>query len=177
MSEKSKSEKIACYAEHPFPPFYKENATILILGSFPSVKSREADFYYQHPQNRFWKVLSSVFEQTNPNTVLEQKQFLERHKIALWDVIASCEIIGSSDSSIKKVIPNDIQSLFDGSKVRKIYTNGNKAFDLYNRYCKQGINLPMYRLPSTSPANARWTLEDLIKQWKVIRDYYQGRKK
>ncbi|WKY45886.1 DNA-deoxyinosine glycosylase [Eubacteriaceae bacterium ES2] len=168
MTGISKEGKIACFAEHNFPPFFNENATILILGSFPSVKSREADFYYQHPQNRFWKVLSAVFEQTYPTTLSEQMQFLAYNRIALWDVIASCEIIGSSDSSIKKVIPNDIDSLLDGSSVSRIYTNGNKAFELYNRYCKHMINLPIHRLPSTSPANARWKLEDLIKQWQVI---------
>ncbi|MBR3768636.1 MAG: DNA-deoxyinosine glycosylase [Clostridia bacterium] len=151
---------------HPFPPYYDENSEILILGSFPSVKSREEMFFYGHPQNRFWKVISAVTESDIPVTIEQKKELLLRNKIALWDVIASCEIEGSSDSSIKNVVPNDISGILKNSKVKKIYVNGKTAEKYYNKYIKEKIGMSAICLPSTSPANAKCTLEKLISEWK-----------
>lgn len=156
--------------EHTFPPEYDENSEILILGSFPSVKSREANFYYGHPKNRFWPIIADIFGEDLPSSVEEKKAFLKRKRIALWDVIARCEIIGSSDSSIRNVEPNDINMIINSSKVGSIYTNGRKAFDLYNRYCLEKTEREAVLLPSTSPANAAFTYEKLREAWAAVRD-------
>ena len=153
---------------HPFPPLFNNESEILILGSFPSVKSREQLFFYGHPQNRFWRVLSAVFNQVTPVTIEEKKAFLLKNKIALWDVIASCEIAGSSDSSIKNAKANDIRPILEGSSVRNIFVNGKTAKKLYNQYILPVIGHDAVVLPSTSPANAAWNLERLIDAWKVI---------
>lgn len=153
---------------HNIAPLYDENSKILILGSFPSVKSREQGFFYGHPQNRFWKVISAVFYCETPVTIEDKKAFLLSHHIALWDVIASCKIEGSSDSSIDKVTPNDIGLILKHCKIQKIFTNGTASSDLYRKliYPKTGIeSIP---LPSTSPANASMTLEKLIDAWQVL---------
>lgn len=151
---------------HPFPPLYNESSEILILGSFPSVKSREEQFFYGHPQNRFWKVISAVFNDNIPRTTEEKIAFLLKNKIALWDVIASCEIEGSSDSSIKNVIPNDISVILENSAVRRILVNGKASEKYYNKYIKRVTGTEAVLLPSTSPANAKWTLEKLQSEWK-----------
>ncbi len=151
---------------HPFPPLFDESSEILILGSFPSGKSREEQFFYGHPNNRFWRVISAVFGENTPHTVEEKKAFLQRNKIALWDVIASCEITGSSDSSIKNVVPNDISVILENSKVKRIYVNGKTSEKYYNKFLKQNIGVTAICLPSTSPANAKWTLEKLQKEWE-----------
>ena len=157
-------------AYHLIEPVYNEDSKILILGSFPSVKSREAMFFYHHPQNRFWKVLSGLFGEETPETIPERKQFLLGHNIALWDVIASCEITGSSDSSIRNVVPNDLSRILGAAQIRQIYTNGGTAYKLYQKYLYPVTGRTAIRLPSTSPANAASSLEALIEQWKVIRE-------
>lgn len=155
---------------HPISPVYNEESRILILGSFPSVKSREAQFFYGHPQNRFWKVTSSVFEESVPETIEEKRAFLLRNKIAVWDVIQSCDIVGSSDSSITNVIVNDIEPILNKSEIKNIYVNGKKAYSLYNKYIKPIIGVDAVCLPSTSPANAAWNLEKLVEEWKIIKN-------
>lgn len=156
---------------HNINSLYNDKSRILILGSFPSVKSREQAFFYGHPQNRFWKVLSTVLNEPFPTTIDEKKAFILNNKIALWDVIASCEIKGSSDSSIKNVVPNNINEILDNSNVAAIFTNGKLAFNLYNKYIFEKTNIKAIPLPSTSPANAAFSLEKLIEQWKIIKDY------
>ena len=154
---------------HPFPPLYDENSQILILGSFPSVKSREAMFFYGHPQNRFWKVASRIFGAPVPETIDEKKKFLLSNKIALWDVIASCEIKGSSDSSIKNAVPNDLSEIFKKADIKHIFVNGKTAEKYYNKYTKDPVGKAAVCLPSTSPANAAWTVERLVKAWEIIK--------
>lgn len=154
---------------HPIPPVFDRHSKILILGSFPSVKSREALFFYGHPQNRFWKVTSSVFGTTEPHTIDEKKAFLLSHGIAVWDVIASCDITGSSDSSIKNVVPNNLSVILDVADIHTIFVNGKTAERFYNKYIKDSINREAVCLPSTSPANAAWSLERLVEAWKVIK--------
>ena len=153
---------------HTIGNLYNENSRILILGSFPSVKSREQGFFYGHPQNRFWKVLSTVLNQPLPTSIDEKKEFILNNKIALWDVIASCEIKGSSDSSIKNVVPNNINEILNNSKVKTIFTNGKLAYNLYNKYIFEKTNIAAISLPSTSPANAAFSLDRLCDEWKII---------
>lgn len=154
---------------HPIPPVFDRHSKVLILGSFPSVKSREAQFFYGHPQNRFWKVTSTVFDAPEPHTVEEKKAFLLSHGIAVWDVIAACDITGSSDSSIKNVIPNDLTKILNVADIRAIFVNGKTAEKFYNKYIRDTIGRDAFCLPSTSPANAAWSMELLIDAWKVIR--------
>ena len=154
---------------HPIPPFYNSNSRILILGSFPSVKSREMMFFYGHPQNRFWKVAAAIFEEDFPETVEERKHFLERNRIAAWDVIKSCDIVGSSDASIKNVTPNDLSEILNVAPIENIYVNGKTAERLFIKYTEKKIGRKAIALPSTSPANAAWNLERLIDAWSVIR--------
>ena len=164
-------EKKPSYVEHPIPPLYDKQSRILILGSFPSVKSREAMFFYGHKQNRFWKVLSSVLDCPLPVTVEEKKEMLLSHGIALWDVIASCEIYGSSDSSIRNVVPNDLSVILEQADIKQIYANGTKSFELYQKYVKEDAKRDMIKLPSTSPANASWTLDKLVGEWSQIKSF------
>ncbi|MEX1376681.1 MAG: DNA-deoxyinosine glycosylase [Eubacteriales bacterium] len=154
--------------KHPISPIYNENSKILILGSFPSVKSREEEFFYGHRQNRFWKVLAYVFGSGEPDDAEEKKEFLLTHSIAVWDVIASCDITGSADSSIKNVVANDISTILNNCDIREIYVNGKTAEKLYNKYIKRAVNREAIYLPSTSPANARYSLEDLVAEWQTI---------
>lgn len=154
---------------HPFPPLYNKDSRILILGSFPSVKSREQMFFYGHPQNRFWKVISSVFECDVPQTIEEKKQLLLKHGIALWDVIASCEITGSSDSSIKNVKVNDLSIILEEADIRHIFVNGRTAEKYFKKYTKAQIKRDAICLPSTSPANAAWSVNRLVEEWKVLK--------
>ena len=151
---------------HPIAPVYDAHSRILILGSFPSVKSREAMFFYGHPRNRFWKVLAAVLECPVPTTVEEKRRLLLDNGIALWDVIASCEITGSADSSIRNVVPADLRLILDRAPVRTIFANGGKAYELFLRYCADMTQLPVVKLPSTSPANAAWTLDRLVSVWE-----------
>ena len=135
---------------HEFGPYINKDSKILILGSIPSVKSREYGFYYMHPQNRFWKIMSDLFDEEFPETLPDKKNFLKRHYIALWDVLESCEIKGSSDSSIKNPRVNDIKGLILDTDVKAIFVTGKKALELYNKYCYKDICIPAIYLPSTS---------------------------
>jgi hypoxanthine-DNA glycosylase len=153
--------------EHPFEPVYNKNSRVLILGSFPSVRSRKDGFFYGHPQNRFWRVLASVYKTDVPQTVEEKKQFLFDHGIALWDVIASCEVENSADGSIRGAKPNDFSDIFKTAKIKAVFTNGKLAYKLYGKH----VGRDAFYLPSTSPANATWSLERLISEWNVIYDY------
>lgn len=152
---------------HNIPPVYNENSRILILGSFPSVKSREVQFFYGHPQNRFWKVLSAVLGCGLPVTTEQKKSMLLSHNIAVWDVIGSCEIDGSSDSSIRSVIPNDIAGLVSETAITRIFANGATSYNMYKRYCRDKVGIDAVKLPSTSPANASFSLDRLIAEWKA----------
>lgn len=153
---------------HPIEPVFNENSELLILGSFPSVKSREHNFFYAHPRNRFWKVLAYIFNSPVPDNIEEEKLFLLDKHIALWDVIASCDIEGSSDSSIKNVTPNDLSYILEHTKVKQIYTNGKAADKLYKIFLEEKTGITSICLPSTSPANASWTFEKLCESWKQI---------
>lgn len=156
---------------HPVPPVYNRESKILILGTFPSVKSREGEFFYHHPQNRFWKVISAVFNEKLPETIEEKKSLLLRNRIALWDVVQSCEIEGSADSTIKNVVPNDISPILNEADIQRIYANGNTAYSLYKKYIFGRTGRDIIRLPSTSPANASFSLTRLIDAWTCIRHY------
>lgn len=153
---------------HSFEPVYDKASEILILGTLPSVKSRENNFYYGHKQNRFWKVLATLLKEPVPDTIEEKKAMLLARRIALWDVIQSCDIKGSSDSSIKNVQPTDIGMILEKTNITRIYANGNKAGQLYKRYQFPVTGIEVMVLPSTSPANAAWSLERLCKAWHVI---------
>ena len=155
---------------HPIPPLYDENCKILILGSFPSVKSREAMFFYGHPQNRFWKLMAALFEEAYPQTIEEKKALVLKHHIAMWDTIHSCTITGSSDSSIKDVVPNDLSVIFDNSRVERIFCNGATSYRLYMKYIYPTTGVKAVKLPSTSPANAAFNLERLLTEWSMIKD-------
>lgn len=154
--------------EHEFSPVFDVNSKILILGSLPSVKSREQGFYYGHPQNRFWKVIAGIYQCLVPDSIESKIEMLQHNHIAIWDVIASCDIIGSSDSSIKNVIPNDINLILAQCNIQKIYVNGKTAGKLYNKYSKESTNMEIIELPSTSPANAAYSLEKLKDAWSII---------
>lgn len=151
---------------HPISPIYDENSKILILGSFPSVKSREEGFFYGHPQNRFWRVISRICNAPVPNSIEDKTKLLLDHKIALWDVIHSCEITGSADSTIKNVQPNDLSAILDKADIEKIFVNGKKAESLYKKYIEKEIGIQAVCLPSTSPANASWSEDRLYAFWE-----------
>ena len=155
--------------DHPIEPVFDEHSKILILGSFPSVKSREELFFYGHPQNRFWRVLAAVFDRPVPGTVVEKRELLLEEGVALWDVIASCEITGSADSSIKDVVPNDLSRILNTARIGMIFVNGKTAEKYYRRYLLKTVGREAVCLPSTSPANAAWSLEGLTDAWRVIR--------
>lgn len=154
---------------HPIPPVYDADSSVLILGSFPSVKSRETAFFYGHGQNRFWRVIAAVFGEKVPESIDEKKELLLKNGIAIWDVIRSCEISGSADSTIKNVVPNDIGVILKASRVERIFTNGKKADELYVKYLEAVTGIKAVCLPSTSPANAAWTLDRLTEKWSFIR--------
>lgn len=158
------------HVTHTFEPVFNEKSKVLILGSFPSAKSRENNFYYGHPQNRFWKVLAKIHEADLPQTIEDKKAFLLEHHIAVWDVIESCTIVGSSDVSIKDVKVNDLFKVLKNSAVDRIYVNGTKAYELYCQYAEKETGIKAVKLPSTSPANAAWSLERLCGEWKQICD-------
>lgn len=191
--EKNNTQKIL----HPFGPLYSEHSRVLILGSFPSVKSREQEFFYGHPQNRFWKVMGALFgppELHNndavlkssgghgkggteiptyiPKTIEEKKALILDNGLALWDSIGSCEITGSSDASIRNAEPNDLRIITDNCDIRSIYCNGKKSLEVYNKYIEPVLGRPAEALPSTSPANAAWSLERLIEAWSVIKEEF-----
>lgn len=156
------------YLKHTFEPVWNENSKALVLGTFPSVKSREYGFYYGHPQNRFWKVISAITGQDVPADIEDKKKLLLGNNIALWDVIAMCSIKGSSDSTIKDVTANNLLPLINGSRITKIYANGAKSYELYMKYSYTETGMEIIRLPSTSPANAVYTLEKLVASWSIL---------
>ena len=158
---------------HSIPPVYSSQSRILILGSFPSVRSREIGFFYGHPQNRFWKTLAGLLGEAVPQSIDEKKIFLESHGIALWDVIASCEIVGSSDASIRNARPNDLTKILAVAPIRGIFTNGATADKLYRKYLRGSVGMDAVCLPSTSPANAAWSAGRLLEGWRVILDCLQ----
>lgn len=153
---------------HTIQPIYDINSRVLILGSFPSVKSREQQFFYGHPQNRFWRVVAGVLDCPVPQDIPEKKALLLDHGIAVWDVIGSCTITGSSDASIRDVVPNDISRILDAADIRQIFANGAKSFELYQKYIYPQTKREIVKLPSTSPANAAYSLERLQKAWQII---------
>lgn len=153
---------------HPIPPVFDQNSRILILGSFPSVRSRAAGFYYGHPQNRFWRMLEGVYREPVPTDTDGKIRFLLSHGIALWDVIASCRIAGSADAQIRDVLPNDLSLIFRTAPIRAVCLNGKAAYRHYLRYAPPKSPLPAFCLPSTSPANAGTTLPDLIFAWGAV---------
>ena len=152
---------------HPIPPCFASDSRCLILGSFPSVKSREQGFFYGHPQNRFWRVLAAVYGQAVPLTIPEKRTLLQACRVALWDVIASCDIVGSSDSSIRNAVPNDVRPLLQGSTITRIFTNGKAADALYRKHMQENLGLKAVCLPSTSPANAAFSLDRLTQEWRA----------
>ncbi len=153
---------------HPIPPLYDADSRILILGSFPSVKSREAMFFYGHPQNRFWPLLARLFDESVPQSIHEKRELALRHNIALWDSIHSCTITGSSDSSIRDVVPNDLSVILDNSRVERIFCNGATSHRLYTKYIFPLTRIEAVKLPSTSPANAAFCMDRLVDKWKEI---------
>lgn len=153
---------------HPIPPLYDSQSRVLILGSFPSVKSREGMFFYHHPQNRFWRVLAAILSVPLPVTVEEKAAMLHANHIALWDVIHSCEITGSSDSSIRNVVPNDLRLILDHAPIQRIFCNGGTSLRYYEKFMLPDLGIQAGKLPSTSPANASWSLDRLIAAWSVI---------
>ncbi|WP_313567977.1 DNA-deoxyinosine glycosylase [Acetoanaerobium noterae] len=155
-------------ASHEFPPVFDENSEILILGSFPSVKSRQESFFYANPQNRFWKLMAQLLNESTPKDTKDKIVMLKKHKIALWDVIESCDIVGSSDSSISNVVPVDISQILSRANIIKVYANGGKTFELYNKYLYPKTQLDITKLPSTSPANAGYSFDKLLSEWKKI---------
>ncbi len=156
---------------HPIPPLYDDESRILILGSFPSVKSREACFFYAHPQNRFWRVLAALFHEEVPEGTAERRAFLIRHHIAVWDTVGACDIRGSSDASMRNAVPNDLAPILDAAPIRAVFCNGTLSHKLYQKYQGQDISLPVYAMPSTSPANAAKNLDALIAAWREILPY------
>ncbi len=167
MSEKQKTPHAV---EHPIPPVWDGESRILILGSFPSVKSRAVGFFYGHPQNRFWRVLSAVYNCEIPQNVDGKIAFLSAHGIALWDVIASCEITGSSDASIRNVVPTELEQILQNAPIERIFVNGKTAERYYQKYQAERLGRTSTVLPSTSPANAAWSLERLVEAWRVLKE-------
>ena len=156
--------------QHPFGPLFCPESRILILGSFPSVRSREQQFFYGHPQNRFWKVIAALFDRPVPAAIPEKKELILSHGLALWDSIASCVITGSSDASIREVRANDLRIILDSCPIERIYCNGRKSHEMYNKYILPVLGREAVCLPSTSPANAQWSLEKLTAAWAVLKE-------
>ncbi len=153
---------------HSIEPVFDAESRVLILGTMPSPKSREVQFYYGHPQNRFWRVLAAVLGEEVPQSVPEKKAMLLRHRIALWDVLAECEITGASDSSIRNPVANDLSVILDHAPVQAVFTTGATAWKLYTRLQKPHTGIEAVRLPSTSPANCAVKMEALTEAYKAI---------
>ena len=154
---------------HPIPPLYDSDSTKLILGSFPSIKSREAMFFYGHPQNRFWKLMAVIYGESTPVTIEEKKKLILSHNLALWDSIRTCTITGSSDSSVKDVVPNDLSVILNNSRVEKIFCNGALSYKMYMKHIYPSTKIEAVKLPSTSPANAAYSIERLYEQWHILK--------
>lgn len=168
---------------HPIPPVWNSESKVFILGTMPSPKSREAGFFYMHPQNRFWNVMAEVFGESfkysnnSPDhtaTIAERRNFLLRHNLAMWDVLESCEITGAADSSIKNAIPNDFTKILENSQIHHIICTGKTAYNLWQKNCaakyEPRYNLTVHCLPSTSPANAQWSKERLVEEYFMLRN-------
>ena len=156
---------------HPFDPLYSPDSRVLILGSFPSAASRQGMFYYGHPRNRFWPLIAGLFSSPVPTTVPEKKALILDNRLALWDTVRKCDIILSADSTIRKAEPNDIPALLSEAPIRAVFCNGREALKTYDRYILPATSFPAFPLPSTSPANAAWSLERLTGAWKEILRY------
>lgn len=156
--------------EHVLGPVFDDASRVLVLGTMPSPASRAAGFYYGHPRNRFWPVMARLFDEPVPQGAQDRRAFALRHRIALWDVLASCEIRGASDASIADPVPNDLRLVVDRAPVEAVFTTGSTAWNLYRRLCEPAVGMPAVKLPSTSPANASWTLERLVGAYRVVRD-------
>ena len=156
---------------HPLEPCFNENSKILILGSFPSVKTREYGFFYGHKQNRFYKIMEVLFEMEIGDSIEDRRKFLLENRIGLYDSIYECEIIGSSDSSIRNVIPTDLSQIINNSMIKQVFTNGNTSHEVYRKYHEKNLNIKDIKLPSSSSANARYSLDDLVDKWKIILEY------
>ena len=155
---------------HPIPPLFDQNSKKLILGSFPSIKSREAMFFYGHPQNRFWRLIAMIYGEDAPLSTEEKSKLILKHNLALWDSIKTCTITGSADSSVKDVVPNDLSVILNGSRVTEIYCNGALSYNLYMKYSFPTTGIAAQKLPSTSPANAAYSIERLYESWKIIKE-------
>ena len=156
---------------HPIPPLYDTRSRVLILGSFPSAASRAGMFFYHHPQNRFWPLMAALLGEPKPDTVEEKSAMLLRHRIALWDSVASCEIEGSADASMRDVVPNDLSPIFAVADIQAVFCNGTAAWQIYHKHIEPKTGLPAGKLPSTSPANAAWSLPRLQEAWDVVLSY------
>ena len=163
MFLKTMSERIV----HPFPPIYNSESRILILGSFPSTASRMQEFYYGHPRNRFWPLLTALLGEAVPHSIQEKKQMLLHHHIALYDAVTSCTLTGSADASIQSIIPADLSNIFKEAHIQAVFANGTKAYEV----CIKQIGISAVKLPSTSPANARFGFEDILEAWKQLLEY------
>lgn len=159
---------------HEIDAVFDENSRVLVLGTFPSPKSRESGFFYGNPQNRFWKVLAELFDEPIADTVERKRCQLLRHHIALWDVLASCSIEGASDASIADARPNDLRRILDAAPIEAVFCNGSKAAELYGRFCLEQTGMPCVKLPSTSPANASFSLGRLVGEWKALLPHVHG---
>lgn len=159
---------------HPLHPLFDKDSIILILGSFPSVKTREYGFFYGHPQNRFWTVMETLFQVDLSKDISERRAFLLEHHLAVYDSIYQCDIIGSSDASIENVVLSDLMPIFQSADIQEVFCNGATSYKYYQKYHAKKTGLPGVKLPSTSPANARYRLEDLVKEWSVILEYCRG---
>jgi len=162
---KNRNEEIII---HPFPPVSDQHSRVLVLGTMPSPQSRKAEFYYAHPQNRFWRLLGKLFDYPPPVTVEEKSVLLLNQQIALWDVLASCRISGAADASIREPIANDLGRVLDKANIQAIFCNGGKAYELYRRLCQPLTGREAIPLPSTSPANCRLGMEKLTEEWRAI---------
>ena len=157
--------------DHPLPPLYDEHSEVLILGSFPSPKTRESGFFYGHPQNRMWPVLARLFDEPVPGTVNEKRDFLLRHHIAMWDVLASCEIVGASDASISGEVPTDLLPIFEAAPIKAVFCAGGVSAKMYRKYHEERCGMPCFAMPSTSPANAAWSLDRLTESWAKVLEF------
>ncbi|MGI6040157.1 MAG: DNA-deoxyinosine glycosylase [Clostridiales bacterium] len=156
---------------HKVPPIYDAHSRVLILGTFPSPKSREASFFYSHPSNRFWPVMARIFGVELPQTVRDKRKLLLDKNVALWDVVASCTIENAKDSSIRNCEPHDLSIIFSVADIAAVFTTGAKAYQLYNRLCLKSTNMPAIALPSTSAANAKFSLDQLVDKYSAILQY------
>lgn len=159
------------HIKHSLKPIYNEESKVLILGTLPSPLSRKNNYYYGNPRNRFWSVLEKVFDEKIPNDNDGKTEFLLKHNIAIWDTVFECDIMGASDSSIKNVVPTNIKKIVDESNIKMIFTTGSTAYKYYCKYHEEKVGIKAISLKSTSPANARYSVEDLSKEYEIIKKY------